>query len=87
MIHRALLGTLDRFMGILLEHYKDKFPVWLSPLQVKVLSITEKQNAYAMQVAEELDTGNIVSQESKIESFVENVVKIVKEDGVSRAVN
>ncbi|MEF8849941.1 MAG: threonine--tRNA ligase [Candidatus Bipolaricaulota bacterium] len=51
MIHRALLGTLERFFGILVEHYKGAFPVWLSPLQAVVLPVTEDNNEYAEEVA------------------------------------
>ncbi len=51
MIHRALLGTLERFFGILVEHYKGAFPVWLSPLQAVVLPVTEANNEYAEEVA------------------------------------
>jgi threonyl-tRNA synthetase len=47
MIHRALLGSIERFFGILLEHYAGAFPVWLAPIQAKVLSITDKQRDYA----------------------------------------
>ncbi|MFW6190876.1 MAG: threonine--tRNA ligase [Candidatus Bipolaricaulota bacterium] len=54
MIHRALLGTLERFFGILVEHYKGAFPVWLAPVQVVVLPVTEDNNEYAEHVAEEI---------------------------------
>ncbi|MEY3059189.1 MAG: hypothetical protein RL000_541 [Bacteroidota bacterium] len=54
IIHRAPLGTHERFIGFLLEHYAGKFPVWLSPLQVKVLPISDKFNAYARQVNQQL---------------------------------
>ena len=50
MIHRALMGSLERFFGILVEHYAGAFPLWLSPVQVRVLPITEKQNGYAEEV-------------------------------------
>ncbi|OGW59358.1 MAG: threonine--tRNA ligase [Nitrospirae bacterium RIFCSPLOW2_12_42_9] len=50
MIHRALMGSLERFFGILIEHYAGAFPLWLSPVQVKVLPITEKQTMYAEEV-------------------------------------
>ncbi len=50
MIHRALMGSLERFFGILVEHYAGAFPLWLSPVQVRVLPITEKQNEYAGEV-------------------------------------
>ena len=47
MIHRALLGSLERFFGILIEHYNGNFPVWLAPIQIIILPITERQNDYA----------------------------------------
>ena len=47
MIHRALLGSIERFFGILIEHYEGKFPLWLAPVQVKVLTIHESGNDYA----------------------------------------
>lgn len=50
MIHRAILGTFERFMGILIEHCAGKWPVWLAPVQVAVLTITEKQHEYATKV-------------------------------------
>lgn len=50
MIHRALVGSPDRFMGILIEHYAGAFPLWLSPVQVKVLPISEKHNEYGQKV-------------------------------------
>jgi threonyl-tRNA synthetase len=54
MIHRAILGTLERFMGILIEQYEGKFPTWLAPLQAMVIPITDDQNAYAAQVRQQL---------------------------------
>ncbi len=50
MIHRAIIGTFERFMGILIEHYAGLFPLWLAPTQVSVLTISEKQNEYATKV-------------------------------------
>ncbi len=47
MIHRAILGSLERFLGILIEHYAGNFPIWLAPEQVRVLPISEKTNDYA----------------------------------------
>jgi threonyl-tRNA synthetase len=52
MLHRAILGSLERFIGILIEHYAGAFPPWLAPVQVVVASITEKQEEYAGKVAE-----------------------------------
>ena len=50
VIHRAILGSLERFIAILVEHYQGKFPVWLSPVQAKVISISDQHNAYAESV-------------------------------------
>lgn len=54
MLHRALFGSLERFTGILLEHYAGKLPAWLSPVQAVVMTITDKQNAYAKQIVVQL---------------------------------
>ena len=54
MIHRAIYGSMERFIGILIEHYAGKFPVWLAPVQVKILPITDRTAAYAESVAEKL---------------------------------
>jgi threonyl-tRNA synthetase len=50
MLHRAILGSLERFIGILIEHYAGAMPLWLSPVQAVVLNISEKQGEYAAQV-------------------------------------
>jgi threonyl-tRNA synthetase len=54
MIHRALLGSVERFFGVLIEHYAGLFPLWLAPVQVQVLTITDRQDDYARKVAESL---------------------------------
>ncbi|MDD4102726.1 MAG: threonine--tRNA ligase [Kiritimatiellae bacterium] len=54
MIHRALLGSLERFFGILIEHYAGAFPLWLAPEQVRVLPITSGQNDYAREIESKL---------------------------------
>ena len=59
VIHRAILGTFDRFMAFLIEETKGAFPTWLAPIQVKVLPITDKQLDYAKQVTEKLQDKNI----------------------------
>jgi threonyl-tRNA synthetase len=67
VVHRALLGSLERFFGMLIEHYAGAFPIWLAPVQAKVLSITDKQLDFAKGVRDtmlaagiraELDTRN-----------------------------
>jgi threonyl-tRNA synthetase len=54
VVHRALLGSIERFFGMLIEHYAGAFPVWLAPVQAKVLSITDKQFDYAKGVRDKL---------------------------------
>ena len=54
MVHRVVFGSIERFIGILIEHYAGKFPVWLSPTQVKILPITERQIAYAEALREKM---------------------------------
>ena len=54
MIHRALFGSMERFFGVLIEHYAGAFPLWLAPIQVAVLPITDRINGYAEQIVNEL---------------------------------
>lgn len=54
MIHRVVFGSIERFIGILIEHFEGKFPLWLSPVQIKILSISDKFNDYAKAVKEQL---------------------------------
>ena len=54
LLHRAVLGSLERFIGVLVEHYQGRFPLWLAPEQVKVISISEQTNAYAEKISNEL---------------------------------
>jgi threonyl-tRNA synthetase len=54
MIHRALFGSMERFFGVLIEHYAGAFPLWLAPVQVAVLPITDRINEYAEEVGREL---------------------------------
>ena len=59
MIHRAILGSLERFIGVMTEHYAGKFPLWLSPEQVRVLSIADRFNADAQKLVDEMRKHNI----------------------------
>ncbi|NRA73161.1 MAG: threonine--tRNA ligase [Rickettsiales bacterium] len=54
MLHRAILGSLERFIGILIEHYEGKFPLWLAPVQVAILSITDSVKEYGQEILEDL---------------------------------
>ena len=62
MIHTALLGSIERFFGILIEHYKGNFPIWLAPIQVRVLPISDKYFRYAKEVREKLSSFGIRSE-------------------------
>ncbi|QPJ64109.1 MAG: threonine--tRNA ligase [Candidatus Nitrohelix vancouverensis] len=59
MIHRALMGSLERFFGCLIEHYAGAFPIWLAPVQVILLAITDDNHAYAEEVAQKLEKEGI----------------------------
>lgn len=59
MLHRVVFGSIERFIGILIEHYAGKFPAWIAPVQVKVLSVSDKYNDYAKEVMEQLGKKDI----------------------------
>jgi threonyl-tRNA synthetase len=59
MIHRVIFGSVERFIGILTEHFAGKFPLWLAPVQVKLLTVTEKFNDYAIQVGNKLKEADL----------------------------
>ena len=59
MIHRVCFGSIERFIGILTEHYAGKFPTWLAPIQVKVLPVSEKSMDYARQVTDQLKAAGV----------------------------
>jgi len=59
MVHRVVLGAIERFVGGLIEHYGGAFPTWLSPVQVKIISITDEQIDYALQVENKLESAGL----------------------------
>lgn len=59
MIHRVVLGTIERFLGVLIEHLGGNFPLWLSPIQVRVLTVTEKEASYAQDIYQQMRTEGI----------------------------
>jgi threonyl-tRNA synthetase len=59
MVHRALLGSLERFFGVLIEHYAGAFPLWLAPVQAIVITVTDRQNKWAGSVVKKLRTAGI----------------------------
>ncbi len=62
MIHRVAFGSIERFIGILIEHYAGKFPTWLAPVQVRVMAVSEKFSDYAQKVQDELKAAGIRSE-------------------------
>jgi len=59
MVHRVAFGSIERFIGILIEHFAGKFPVWLAPMQVKILPITDRQIAYANELCAKMKEAGI----------------------------
>ena len=76
MVHRALWGSVERFFGVLIEHYAGAFPVWLAPVQAVVLPITDRQNEYAQQVLDKLKDAGI---RTEIDSRSEKVNLKIRE--------
>jgi threonyl-tRNA synthetase len=62
MVHRVILGAIERFLGVLIEHYGGAFPVWLAPVQAIVLSVTDRSGAYSREVHQELLKAGIRSE-------------------------
>lgn len=81
IIHRAPLGTHERFIGFLLEHYAGKFPVWLAPLQVKILPISDKFMDYANQVKDALKAAGV---RVEIDDRSEKIGKKIRDTELSR---
>lgn len=74
MIHRALFGSVERFLGILIEHYAGKFPLWLSPLAIRILPVSDRHDAYAGQLAQRFrERGFHVEVDHSSESFSKKV--------------
>ena len=70
MIHRVAFGSIERFIGILIEHYAGKFPVWLAPVQVKVMSVSEKSREYAEKITKAFfDAGFRVENDARDEKI------------------
>jgi threonyl-tRNA synthetase len=62
IIHRVIYGSIERFLGILIEHYAGKFPLWLAPLQVKILTVSDRFNLYASKIKDELERNSISAE-------------------------
>ena len=81
IIHRAPLGTHERFIGFLLEHYAGKFPTWLSPLQVKILPISDKFMDYGLAVLEKLKAAGI---RAEIDDRNEKIGKKIRDTEIAK---
>ena len=81
MIHRALIGSLERFIGVLLEHYAGALPLWLSPVQVWVVPISSKHEKYANLVNKQLTTNNL---RTEIKNENETVSKKIRDGEIQK---
>ncbi len=81
LIHRALFGSLERFIGILLEHYSGRLPLWLCPLQVVIATINDSCNSYAAQILQELKNNRILA---KIDARSEKIGYKIREHSNSK---
>jgi threonyl-tRNA synthetase len=82
MIHRALLGSMERFAGVLIEHYGGRFPLWLAPTQVIVLPVADRHNDYAAKVGETLRAAGI---RARIDERTESVGRKIRDAELARS--
>jgi threonyl-tRNA synthetase len=82
MIHRALLGSIERFIGILIEHYAGEFPLWLAPVQAVVLPIADRHLEYARRVADELSESGL---RAAVDARTESIGKKIRDAEVRKA--
>jgi len=75
MIHRALLGSMERFAGILIEHYAGRFPAWLAPVQAMIVPVADRHIDYAKEIAEDLTARGV---RVKVEERSESVGKKIR---------
>lgn len=78
MVHAAIMGSIERFLSVLIEHYGGNFPLWLSPVQVTILPISDKHIAYAQEVKRELE-GGVHDMRVEIDDRSESIGKKIRE--------
>jgi threonyl-tRNA synthetase len=83
MLHAAIMGSIERFTSVLIEHTGGNFPLWLSPVQIKVLPISKKQNSYAKKVLKEL-VGQVPGLRIELDDRDESVGKKIREATISK---
>ena len=77
VLHRAVFGSLDRFFGILIEHFKGAFPLWMAPVQVNLIGVSDNNDGYVRTVAEALRDENIrVAIDDREEKFGKKLEKV-----------
>lgn len=81
-IHRAITGSIERFMAILLEHHKGHLPFWLSPLQIKILTITDAQKEYAQKVMTQLKAHNLRVEMDETSDQISGKIKRAQEEKI-----
>ncbi len=81
MIHRALLGSLERFIGVLIEHYAGEFPLWLSPIQIWIVPVGSRHRKYANEIGKKLETMNFRFQ---VKDENETVSKKIREGEIQK---
>jgi threonyl-tRNA synthetase len=80
MLHRTIYGSLERFLGILIEHYAGKFPLWLSPIQVKLVNVTDRSEEFAKEITQKLkDNGIRAVLDNRSETIGKKVRTAIKE--------
>ncbi len=82
LIHRALLGSVERFVGVLIEHYAGRFPLWLAPTQAIILPVADRHNEYAARAAEELWAAGV---RCRVDERSESVGKKIRDAELARA--
>jgi threonyl-tRNA synthetase len=82
MIHRALLGSMERFAGILIEHYGGRFPLWLAPVQAVILPVADRHNDRASQISEELRAAGF---RARTDERTESVGKKIRDAELAKA--
>ncbi len=82
MIHRAIYGTLDRFMGIIIEHFAGAFPLWLSPVQVRILTVSNSVEEYARQIYEAMEKENIRAEVDDSSNTISKKIRLSHDEKI-----
>ena len=82
MIHRALYGSIERFMGVVIEHLKGNFPFWLAPIQVRILTITDQQKDYAKKVFEKMLESGLYVEIDESGDQISKQIKMAQEQKI-----